>query len=160
MKIKVFLLSLILFLISIILPFWIAIPYFLDLIGKYLHISTFDNLLLKIIGAIFVALGLIGSSHTFFLFRKFGQGTPAPILPTKKLVIKSLYKYTRNPMYLSYMLTILGEFFLYGQWLIIVYLLVFFLLFNFYVIKFEEPNLKKKFGKEYIEYTKKVRRWL
>lgn len=78
MKLKTFLIGLVLFLSFIVIPFWIIIPYLLVLLGKYLNLLVLE----------------------------------------------------------------------------------FYLGMNFYVTKHEEPNLKKKFGEEYINYTKKVPRWL
>ena len=77
-----------------------------------------------------------------------------------KMVSSGLYKYSRNPMYIGVMITVVGEG-LYLQYSTILwYALSLFIIFNFVVIFIEEPHLEKKFGDEYKNYKKKTRRWI
>ena len=98
--------------------------------------------------------------HSTFLFFSLGKGTPVPVEPPKKLVIKGLYKYTRNPIYIAYFLIFLGEFLLFGHILLFLYLLLAVIFFHTLVIYHEEPILKKRFGKSYHKYMEKVPRWI
>ncbi len=109
--------------------------------------------------AIFI-FGLVVLGECIIRFPREGKGTISPADPTKKLVVKGLYKYSRNPMYIGAMLALVGEAFFFqsgGLWTYVVFV---FIGFNIFVLAHEEPRLRKVFGEEYIEYCKKVRRWL
>jgi len=129
-------------------------------LNNYYSFPILTNIFLKPLGLIFILLGGGIDLHCIYLFFQKGKGTPVPIDPPKKLVIKDIYKYSRNPMYIVLMLIILGEFLFFGHLLLLFYLLLIFLSVNLMVIFYEEPTLKKKFGKNYLEYYKKTPRWL
>ena len=124
----------------------------------------------NMIGWILMIAGAIGYISTALSFLIQGKGTPAiwfsknlkflvgeePI----KAVTSGLYRYSRNPMYLSVFVTSLGMGFIYEDFFILVYALFVFVLFHLAVVFIEEPHLKVKFGESYAEYIKKTRRWL
>src|ERR1051325_8088616 len=60
-------------------------------------------------GGILITLGLIGLLDSFARFALQGVGTPAPVFPTRHLVVTGLYRYVRNPMYVAVVITILGQ---------------------------------------------------
>ena len=61
-------------------------------------------------GAILViAIGVAGYLWTALDFAIYGKGTPAPIDMPKVLVVHGLYRFTRNPMYISVLCVLLGE---------------------------------------------------
>ncbi len=93
-------------------------------------------------------------------FATEGKGTLSPIDPTKKLVIKGLYKYSRNPMYVGVISLLVGEAVFWQSFVLAGYAVVVFIGFNLFIIFHEEPRLKKDFGAEYEQYLQKVRRWL
>jgi len=106
---------------------------------------------------------LVGASiilWCFWTFTFYGQGTPAPIDPPKKLVAIGLYRYVRNPIYIGVLLILIGHVAWFGRINLVIYLLTAFLAFHLFVLLYEEPTLKKKFGKQYEAYFKKVPRWL
>lgn len=108
-------------------------------------------------------LWIIGVAMLVWCFWDFlakGKGTPAPIDPPKELVVSGLYKYIRNPMYVGVLLVIIGHFLWFGFWNLLVYATLVFLAFSAFVIFYEEPNLKQRFGAAYEEYLKKVPRWI
>ncbi len=78
----------------------------------------------------------------------------------KKLVTYGYFKYTRNPTYLGMALTLLGFSILLGSLITFAFLIVFVYLTDRFTIPIEEKNLEKKFGKKYLAYKKKVRRWV
>ena len=96
---------------------------------------------------------VIWSVHTQY---KVGDGTPAPMVATKKLVTQGPYFYTRNPM-------TLGAFILYagiGIWmnsgvLIILSMIVFSILLTF-IYFHETRELVERFGGEYLDYRKRT----
>jgi len=93
-------------------------------------------------------------------FATFGRGTPAPIDAPKQLVVRGLYNYTRNPMYLGVLTTILGWAVLFREARILLYALCIGMCFHLFVVAYEEPHLRKVFGRSYAEYCGRVRRWL
>ncbi|MGM5484539.1 MAG: methyltransferase family protein [Nanobdellota archaeon] len=63
-------------------------------------------------------------------------------------------------MYIGYIMIVLGEAFLTGALILISYTILIFALIHAYVVHIEEPNLKKKFGKDYTDYKKRIPRWI
>jgi len=96
----------------------------------------------------------------FWDFVQKGKGTPAPIDPPKELVVSGLYNYVRNPMYVGIILILIGHFVWFGFWSLVMYAFIVFMAFSAFVIFYEEPNLKKRFGAAYEEYCKRVPRWI
>ena len=96
----------------------------------------------------------------FWDFLAKGKGTPAPMDPPRELVVSGLYKYVRNPMYVGVLFVILGHFLWFGFWNLLMYAALVFLAFNAFVIFYEEPNLKQRFGVAYEGYLKRVPRWI
>ncbi len=93
-------------------------------------------------------------------FASFGRGTPAPIDAPKKLVVRGLYRYTRNPMYVGVLSTMLGFSLLYQALPVLLYALVVATAFNLFVMLYEEPHLTREFGEQYQDYCGRVGRWL
>jgi protein-S-isoprenylcysteine O-methyltransferase Ste14 len=63
-------------------------------------------------------------------------------------------------MYLSVTTIVLGEFLLTGSRPLLVYWAVWFVAVNLFVIGYEEPTLRRRFGESYERYTREVGRWL
>ena len=61
------------------------------------------------------------------LLIKEGKGSPIPSHPPKEFIVKGIYKYTRNPMVLGYILIVLGEYLFFGSTLLGIYVLLLFL---------------------------------
>jgi len=108
-------------------------------------------------------LWLIGGVVVVWCFWDFltkGDGTPAPFDPPKELVVSGLYNYVRNPMYIGALLMLVAHFLWFGYWSLLIYTGFFFLAFHLFVLNYEEPTLKKKFGRSYTNYMKRVPRWI
>ncbi len=93
-----------------------------------------------------------------FTFR--GRGTPAPIDPPKTLVAEGLYRFVRNPMYVGALLILLGHFLWFQSLWLLLYAGLLFLSFHLFIVLYEEPNLRKRFGNPYLQYCQTVPRWL
>jgi protein-S-isoprenylcysteine O-methyltransferase Ste14 len=89
-----------------------------------------------------------------------GRGIPAPIDHPKELVVSGLYRYVRNPMYLGVFLFLLGEALFYHYLDFLIYAMVFLAIVHIAVLVYEEPNLRRKFGSSYDQYTSAVGRWI
>jgi protein-S-isoprenylcysteine O-methyltransferase Ste14 len=93
-------------------------------------------------------------------FSLAGRGTPAPIDPPKDLVVRGLYRHVRNPMYVGILSILVGEAIFFASTPLFQYAAIAFTFFFLFVLVFEEPMLKHKFGQSYEEYRRKVPRWL
>ena len=93
-------------------------------------------------------------------FARLGRGTLAPVDPPKALVIRGLYRYVRNPMYVGVVLVLLGESALFRSASLLLYTAVFFLIAHLFVMVYEEPNLRARFGESYEHYRRSVARWI
>ena len=111
-------------------------------------------------GSFFLISGILGSLKTVSLFMTAGEGTPAPWAPPKHFVVRGPYAFVRNPMILSVIFVLLGEACFFGSIPTAIWCLLFWVINTVYFIYFEEPGLAKRFGGEYEEYKKHVRRWI
>lgn len=119
-----------------------------------------DFLPFRTIGVVFICAGLPVLLDSFARFALQGLGTPAPIAPPRHLVVTGLYRYVRNPMYVSVLLLIFGQGLLFGNVRVLAYGVIIWLAFFVLVVLYEEPILRRKFGNQYTEYTANVRRWI
>src|SRR4030042_2277293 len=140
--------------------FWIILPYILINLNDYLNLPYIRSILFGVVGMLLIFAGGFVALYCFGLFVKLGEGTPVPVDPPKKLVARGLYKYTRNPMYLAYMMIIFGEFLIFGHIMLLIYFLLAGVCLQILVVFWEEPKLVKRFGKDYLDYKKEVPRWL
>jgi len=113
----------------------------------------------RIIGVILIIIGAAGLLDSMARFAFRGRGTPAPFAPPANLVVSGLYRYVRNPMYVSIVAAILGQALLFGNIPVLGYAVVVWCLFHLFVIKVEEPTLRSQFGESYSAYQSGVRRW-
>ena len=93
-------------------------------------------------------------------FARRGRGTLAPIDPPKHLVVQGLYRYVRNPMYVSVTTILLGELLIVRSGALLWYCAAWLVAVNLFVIGYEEPALRRQFGDSYQHYTRTVRRWI
>ncbi|MGH8194274.1 MAG: methyltransferase family protein [Woeseiaceae bacterium] len=93
-------------------------------------------------------------------FASFGRGTPAPIDAPRRLVVRGLYRYSRNPMYVGVLTVICGWALLFQSLSPIIYAFVVAACFHVFVVFYEEPHLKSVFGPSYEQYSSRVGRWL
>jgi len=107
-----------------------------------------------------IALGVIGLLDSFARFALHGLGTPAPVFPTRRLVVTGLYRYVRNPMYVAVVMVILGQGLILGSVALLAYGGVVWLLFHLFVLTYEEPRLRRSFPAEYQSFCIGVPRWI
>jgi protein-S-isoprenylcysteine O-methyltransferase Ste14 len=107
-----------------------------------------------------LAVGAAGYLWCALDFAFAGKGTPAPIDMPKYLVARGLYRYTRNPMYISVLTVLLGESALYRSTSLLEYAAVVAIGFHVFVLAQEEPTLRRKMGAAYTEYCAEVPRWI
>jgi protein-S-isoprenylcysteine O-methyltransferase Ste14 len=112
------------------------------------------------LGAMMILAGVPGLVDSFARFALQGLGTPAPIAPTRTLVVTGLYRYVRNPIYVAVVAIILGQAVLIGDWHLIVYGALLWLFFHVWVVAYEEPTLEQTFAEEYEAFRANVPRWI
>lgn len=116
-----------------------------------------------VLGYLAFPLWLVGGMAMLWCFWNFtvnGKGTPAPIDPSRELVVVGLYRFVRNPMYVAGIIALLGWILWSPSLPLIAAPILFFLAAHLFVTFYEEPTLKKKFGAAYEEYCRQVPRWI
>ncbi|GJM14742.1 MAG: protein-S-isoprenylcysteine methyltransferase [Thermodesulfobacteriota bacterium] len=128
-------------------------------LNRYYPLTVLEGPLSTIISAIFFVYAGLTAGLAFFYMVKSGTNVDVR-KPTNTIVTKSVYSYTRNPMYLS-MAILLIAFSLLLNALWIALLIPFFMfVMQKGVIEREEAYLENKFGSEYLQYKSQVRRWI
>ena len=112
-----------------------------------------------------IAAALVVAGTAIYLwcvwdFAAFGRGTPAPIDAPKRLVVRGLYRYVRNPMYVGVLTVISGWIVMFGATALLAYALCLWITVHLFVIFYEERRLGQLFGAEYQDYRARVGRWL
>ena len=105
-----------------------------------------------------IAAGILLDSFARFALR--GLGTPAPVFPTRRLVVTGFYRWVRNPMYLGVVSAILGQALIFENLALLAYAALVWLLCHIFVIAYEEPALKAGYGPDYQSYCAAVPRWI
>jgi protein-S-isoprenylcysteine O-methyltransferase Ste14 len=89
-----------------------------------------------------------------------GRGTPAPFDPPRQFVAVGPYRYVRNPMYIGGALLLAGFALYVRSGATLIFCLPWLLLAHIFVLSYEEPTLRSKFGAQYETYCRTVRRWI
>ncbi|HKV05279.1 MAG TPA: isoprenylcysteine carboxylmethyltransferase family protein [Candidatus Acidoferrales bacterium] len=108
---------------------------------------------------VLIVLGLSGYLWCALDFAFVGKGTPAPFDMPKFLVARGLYRYARNPMYISVLLVLVGESTLFASLTLLEYAAAVAIGFHIFVLVQEEPTLRRKMGPAYAQYCRDVPRW-
>lgn len=130
-------------------------------LSSFIPIISLNPTLFTYLGIFFITIGLCLDVVSLFKFYK-SKTTVSPISPDKAttLVIGGFYRFTRNPMYLGLLLVLMGIACLFASLSPFLLLPLFVSLMNGLQIKSEERALEKLFSAQYVNYKKKVRRWL
>ena len=141
--------------------FWVA-PAVVAGVGPFALVGwTMQPPLLGLPGerVVGVAAGLACLLDCFARFVLEGRGTPAPVAQTEVLVASGLYRFVRNPMYVSVLIIVSGQALLFGQARLFAYAGVMLVAFHLNVLFYEEPPLRRRFGGSYETYYLHVGRW-
>ena len=115
---------------------------------------------LVVLGALLLAAGAAVVLHAFWRFVAEGIGTPAPVAAPQHLVVGGIYRHVRNPMYVAVLAMIIGQALLLGQFVLLAYAALLWLVFASFVRFYEEPTLAARFGEDYDAYRRAVPAWL
>jgi len=119
------------------LPAWMAIP-----------------------GTVLAMAGIVIALTCVAVFGSSGEGTPLIVDPPKKLVVKGPYRYVRNPIYVSQIMILSGLGMYFQSVSILLFTVIWFVFVYFFVARWEEPELRRRFGAAYEEYCSAVPRWI
>ncbi len=118
------------------------------------------DFLLRPVGILLIVAGLLVVVEGFGRFALQGRGTPAPIYPTRRLIIGGSYRFVRNPLYLAVEALIIGQAFLFGVPELLPFAAIMAVAFYGFVVWVEEPTLKRQFAADYRRYASAVHRWV
>jgi len=139
-------------LIAGLVPWWVS--------GWQMREPFFGLAPLRALGTLLVAIGIPVLLEAFGRFVLEGHGTPAPVLPTRHLVVRGTYRHVRNPIYIAVVSIILGQGLILGNVTLLIYGAVLWLGFHVFVLAYEEPTLRNTFAAEYATYCANVPRWV
>jgi len=111
------------------------------------------------IGGVLVAIGVALAVWALATFRKAGTHVE-PYKPTTAVVAHGPYAFTRNPIYLGMFLGQIGLAIAVDSLWVLTMLVPFFMVIRNGVVAREEAYLERKFGRIYLEYKSRTRRWL
>src|SRR4051812_32356902 len=107
---------------------------------------------LRVLGVLILVAGASVLVVAFARFVIEGLGTPAPVAPTRHLVVGGLYRWVRNPMYVAVAATIIGQAALLGRPALLLYAALFMAAVAAFVHAYEQPVLSERFGDDYERY--------
>lgn len=112
------------------------------------------------LGLVPLSVGAAGLLWCIWDFGHRGEGTLAPVDPPKFVVRSGLYRVVRNPMYVAVLVALAGEVLLSGSTGLAVWAVAVTVGFNVFVLAYEEPALRRRFGSDYEAYCRGVPRWI
>ena len=135
---------------------FIVIAYFL---GRFVPLSFVAPAILRYSGLALTFAGFLLGIGAFIEFRK-ARTTLDPHGSAKQLVTSGIYRFSRNPIYLGFLLMVIGLPLNSGLYWGFVLAPFYVIVMNRLIIQHEERYLERKFGKTYTGYMSRVRRWL
>tara|TARA_Y100000766_G_scaffold202491_1_gene174518 strand:+ start:131 stop:574 length:444 start_codon:yes stop_codon:yes gene_type:complete len=132
--------------------------------SNFLSSKKVDVVLIPNQTLVSILILLIGILILIFPVSKFIKSKttidPIKFKKVNKLVTSGIYKYSRNPMYLGLLLIVISSSILYLNIYSVMTPIFFYYWINRFQIKREEIFLTEKFGKEYVLYMTRTRRWI
>jgi protein-S-isoprenylcysteine O-methyltransferase Ste14 len=141
-----------------------ALFYFYLVFAAAFHFPTvssqqfFHSEIVSWVGVFFCIAGLLlilWSLVSFGQSFRIGIDTEHP----NKLITSGVFAFSRNPIYVAFAFVLLGQFLVFSNWIVLVYMGAAVWLFHRQV-SLEEEYLKKHYGQEYLDYCNVVRRYL
>ena len=140
----------------IVVLMFIVIAYFL---GRFVPLPFVAPPFLRSIGLLLSFLGFLLGVGALMAFRR-ARTTVDPHGSVRQMVTSGIYRFTRNPIYLGFLLIVIGLPLNSGLYWGIIVAPFYILLMNRLVIQHEEAYLERKFKGDYVNYKSRVRRWL
>lgn len=122
--------------------------------------GTLDIGAVRWLGIAPLIIGTAGLLWCIWDFTRTGKGTLAPVDPPRFVVRTGLYRFVRNPMYVSVITVLVGEVLLFRSTRLLVWTALVAAAVQLFVVTYEEPTLRRQFGSDYEAYCRAVPRWL
>jgi len=136
--------------------FLLLIPY---IIISILGIDKSKNIYTEVAGYSLILIGSFICIKAMYDLAK-EKGTTTLLRKSRRLVRSGVYGKVRNPIYVGVLLILTGIFFLYPSVATFLYILLMFSGLHMWVVRVEEPLLKREFGADFEKYEREVPRWL
>jgi protein-S-isoprenylcysteine O-methyltransferase Ste14 len=141
-----------------------ALFYFYLVLAAAFHLPSvstqvfFHSEMISWMGVLFCLVGLL---LLLWSLVSFGQSfrVGIDIEHPDNLITSGVFAFSRNPIYVAFACILLGQFLIFPNWILLVYTVAGIWLFHRQVLR-EEEFLKKHYGREYLEYCNRVRRYL
>jgi protein-S-isoprenylcysteine O-methyltransferase Ste14 len=143
---------------ALFLTLWTSLALMCRTLDKYLPLQISGSF--GVAGLVLVLAGAALDITTVVFFVLEGRGTPALFDPPRRFVPHGPYRLIRNPMYLGYVVVLLGLGLRLNSLAMVLFALVAFISIHIFVVFAEEPGLRKRFGHEYEDYCFAVPRWI
>jgi protein-S-isoprenylcysteine O-methyltransferase Ste14 len=112
------------------------------------------------IGVTLIALAALVLADFVARYVLEGHGTPMPMDPPRKLVVRGVFRWVRNPAYIAAEAALVGQGLIFASTSVLMYAVVMGVLYHLLVVLYEEPTLRRTFGAEYEAYCREVPRWI
>jgi protein-S-isoprenylcysteine O-methyltransferase Ste14 len=129
------------------------------LLARFIPLPFAVPRIVEYIGFALVVIGFLFGLGAVLAFRR-AHTTLDPYHPVSSIVTSGVYSFSRNPIYLGFLLMVIGIPLNTGTYWGVILAPIFILFCNKLVIEHEETYLEKKFGEIYTSYKSSVRRWL
>jgi|SRR3989344_482264 len=141
-------------------PDMILIFVLLQLVSHFLYpIKQIIPYPLTLLGILLIGIGIFLNVAGYFAFKKEKTSVKIYEIPNK-LMASGFFRISRNPIYLGMTIILFGVAILLGSVVTFIFPIIFIILTDIFVVRKEEEVLRKRFGKAYMEYCTKVRRWV
>ncbi len=124
------------------------------------HAGAFWTALRRLVGIAVFTIGLAGYLFCSIWLMYVGRGPHVEFDPPRQFVATGPFRWVRNPVVITLLVTVLGEGLYLGSFGIVAFVLLIGPAFAHYqVTRIEEPRLRERFGEDYAEYCRRVPRW-
>jgi len=141
-------------------PLLFVIPIVASLALEWLLPTSFIHGSLRWVPGVLLTIAGIALSVGGFLTQKRAGTDPFPYHPSTRIVAHGPYRFSRNPIYFGFALLTLGLAILVNSAWMLLAVPIGLVLIDRLVITREERYLERKFGEEYLNYKRSVRRWI
>jgi protein-S-isoprenylcysteine O-methyltransferase Ste14 len=141
-------------------PLLFALLILASLALEWLVPTSFAHGSLRWVLGVLLSVAGIALSAGGFITQKRAGTDPFPYHPSTRIVAHGPYRFSRNPMYFGFALLTVGLAILVDSAWMLLALPIGLVLIDRFVITREERYLERKFGEEYLNYKRSVRRWI
>jgi len=141
-------------------PLLFVLPILTSLALEWFAPTRFVHGTLRCTLGVLIVVAGIALTVGGFITQKRAGTDPIPFNPSTRIVVHGLYRFTRNPMYLGLALCTLALAILVDSTWMLLAVPIGLVLVDRIVITREEQYLERKFGEEYLNYKRRVRRWI